>query len=158
MTDHQWLSPVGVLRASLHGDSIRSLGLSRWDEGIGDVPESIRSYLERFFSGVDPGRFPYRVDLDGFSPFQRDVLEALMGVGYGSVVTYSRLSEICGHPGASRAVGNAVGANPIILVIPCHRVVGRAGDRLHLGGFSSGLDVKRTLLRIEGHSSDIEGL
>jgi len=68
-------------------------------------------------------------------------------VKYGQTTTYSELADAAGKPSATRAVGNAVGANPLPIIIPCHRVLA-AGNRL--GGFSGGLGRKRKLLRIEG--------
>lgn len=83
--------------------------------------------------------------------FQREVWRALARVNYGQSVTYAELGRLSGHPRSARAVGGAVGANPLPIVIPCHRVVGADGS---LTGYSGGggLDTKRRLLAIEqGH-------
>ncbi|MDX6356206.1 MAG: methylated-DNA-[protein]-cysteine S-methyltransferase, partial [Streptomyces sp.] len=66
---------------------------------------------------------------------------------YGSVVAYQTLADRVGEPGAARAVGVAMGSNPIPIVVPCHRVIGSDGG---IGGFGGGLDTKRTLLALEG--------
>lgn len=90
------------------------------------------------------------LDLRGVPPFRQAVLEALRDVPPGQVVTYGELAELAGRPGAARAVGTAMAANPLALVIPCHRVV-RAGGRL--GGFGGGAGataLKRRLLALEG--------
>ena len=90
------------------------------------------------------------LDLGDLPPFRRDVLAALGDVPRGEVVTYGELADLAGHPGAARAVGTAMAANPLALVVPCHRVV-RAGG--HLGGFGGGADrtaLKRHLLALEG--------
>ena len=90
------------------------------------------------------------LDLTGLPAFRRDVLLALRDVPAGEVVTYGELAELAGHPGAARAVGTAMAANPLALVVPCHRVV-RAGGRL--GGFGGGAgrqELKRRLLAAEG--------
>lgn len=78
--------------------------------------------------------------------FQRRVWRRLLKVPYGRTVTYGELARAVGHPGAARAVGGACGANPLPLIIPCHRVVGSSGA---LGGFTSGLVWKEWLLSRE---------
>ncbi len=85
--------------------------------------------------------------LVGGTLFQRAVWEAILSIPRGATVSYAELARRVGRPGAARAVGQAVGANPIPLLIPCHRVVGADGG---LGGFGGGLPMKRTLLRQEG--------
>ncbi len=85
---------------------------------------------------------------DGLSSFTRQVLLALQKeVPFGSVVSYSDLAKIVGRPNSSRAVGRALGRNPWPVVIPCHRVIRKDGG---LGGFSSGIEIKRFLLIHEG--------
>jgi methylated-DNA-[protein]-cysteine S-methyltransferase len=79
--------------------------------------------------------------------FQLRVWQALRAIPYGVVTPYAAIARAVGKPGAARAVGQANGANPLPIVIPCHRVI--ASDR-SLGGFSAGLDRKRALLAIEG--------
>ena len=92
-------------------------------------------------------KFDVPLDLSNGTEFQRTVWRRLRRVKYGQTTTYSALADAAGRPAASRAVGNAVGANPLPIIIPCHRVLA-AGDKL--GGFSGGLSRKRKLLRIEG--------
>lgn len=89
------------------------------------------------------------VDLSRLPPFHRDVLERLRRIPRGRVVTYGALAREMGSPGASRAVGGACAANPLPLVVPCHRVVGSDGS---LGNYSGegGAATKRALLEIEG--------
>jgi methylated-DNA-[protein]-cysteine S-methyltransferase len=87
------------------------------------------------------------VDLSRVTPFQRRVLLAARGIPAGRVVSYGELARRIGQPGASRAVGRALGANPVPIVIPCHRVVASGGG---LGGYTGGLAVKRKLLGLEG--------
>jgi methylated-DNA-[protein]-cysteine S-methyltransferase len=78
--------------------------------------------------------------------FRRRVWAALDTIPYGSTVTYRELSEAAGSPGAVRAVGGAVGANPLLVIRPCHRVIGADGS---LTGYAAGLDRKRALLALE---------
>ena len=80
------------------------------------------------------------------SDFQLDVMKAVRGIPYGATATYGQIAGMVGRRGASRAVGQALGANPVPLFVPCHRVISAQG----LGGFSSGLVLKSWLLELEG--------
>lgn len=91
--------------------------------------------------------FELPVALSDQPPFRRRVLEELAGVPYGETVTYGRLAGRCGRPRAARAVGNALGRNPLPVVLPCHRVVRSDGTA---GGYGGGRERKRRLLRLEG--------
>ena len=101
--------------------------------------------LELYFEGKLSG-FRTAINLTEGTPFQRSVWKKLLDIPYGETATYKEIAENIGRPGAARAVGNAVGANPIPIVIPCHRVLASNG----LGGYSSGIDIKKDLLRVEG--------
>lgn len=97
----------------------------------------------------DAGRcmiFTIALDLRHLPSFTERVLRALLTVPAGELITYGRLAAKAGSPGAARAVGGAVGRNPIPIIIPCHRVVASNG----IGGFGLGLECKRTLLALEG--------
>ncbi len=103
--------------------------------------------LESYFAG-DLRCFKVPIDFDDQgSSFQRRVWRALLDIPYGELTTYGEIAAALGKPGAARAVGGAVGANPIPVIVPCHRVVG--ADR-SLTGFSCGLSFKETLLQLEG--------
>ncbi|TDL96598.1 methylated-DNA--[protein]-cysteine S-methyltransferase [Macrococcus carouselicus] len=93
-----------------------------------------------------PKEFDWSYDLPGTS-FQQAVWHALQTIPYGQTMTYSEIAEQIGRPKAVRAVGGAIGRNPVLITIPCHRVIGKNG---RLTGFSSGLHLKRRLLDIEG--------
>jgi methylated-DNA-[protein]-cysteine S-methyltransferase len=80
------------------------------------------------------------------TPFQRQVWEGMAKIPYGATQSYGELARKVKNPGATQAVGSACGANPIPLIIPCHRVLAAAG---RLGGFGLGLDAKRWLLDLE---------
>ena len=97
--------------------------------------------------------FTIPIDLHG-TDFQRMIWEALCQIPYGQTTSYRALAQIVGRPKAVRAVGNAVGANPLLYIVPCHRVVPTSGG---LGGFRAGIALKEHLLTIEqesvGHGS-----
>lgn len=105
-----------------------------------------RHRLAEYFAG-SRNELGLPVDWSVASGFTREVLEATVGVGYGTLTTYSALAAAVGRPGAARAVGNALGANPVAVVVPCHRVVRSDGS---LGGYTSGQSTKSFLLRLEG--------
>jgi methylated-DNA-[protein]-cysteine S-methyltransferase len=81
--------------------------------------------------------------------FQRRVWDQLLTIPYGQVRSYSRLASDLDLPGAAQAVGQAAGQNPLLILVPCHRLLGRDG---RLVGFSAGIELKARLLRLEGHS------
>jgi O-6-methylguanine DNA methyltransferase len=87
------------------------------------------------------------LDLSGGTGFQQRVWRALRRIGWGRTKSYAQVAEAIGSPTAVRAVGGACGANPIPVLVPCHRVL---AANLRLGGFSGGLNWKRTLLAREG--------
>ncbi len=92
-------------------------------------------------------RLTVPVDLELFSGFARHILEACAQIAYGETVSYSELARRAGKEGAARATGQALGANPVPILVPCHRIIGADGS---LGGFSGGLEMKRRLLELEG--------
>lgn len=157
-------SPLGELglAAGEHGLIAVSLGKSlngilpgllggRHDRGRGKnhpwevVEQSCGQIVEYLLSARE--KFDVPLDLSIGTEFQRAVWRRLRRVKYGQTTTYADLADAAGKPSATRAVGNAVGANPLPIIIPCHRVLA-AGNKL--GGFSGGLSRKRKLLRIEG--------
>jgi methylated-DNA-[protein]-cysteine S-methyltransferase len=92
------------------------------------------------------------LDLSAATPFQRRVYERLLHIGYGQVGTYGEVArDIGAEMGTARAIGQAVGANPVAIVVPCHRVVAADG---RLVGFSGGIERKAALLRHEGIEVD----
>ena len=103
--------------------------------------------LQDYFAGVRHG-FDLPLDLQGLTPFARDVLTALLLVPAGATIGYGELAALAGHPGAARAVGRVMANNPWPLVIPCHRVVGSDGA---LTGYSAagGTTTKAWLLEFE---------
>lgn len=108
---------------------------------LGDLSQR----LQRYFNGehVD---FCDRLDLSGATSFQQKVWEIAQSIPYGQTKSYGWVAERLGKPQARQAVGQALGRNPLPIIIPCHRVVRRDDN---LGGFSGGLDMKKRLLRLE---------
>jgi methylated-DNA-[protein]-cysteine S-methyltransferase len=121
----------------------RELGEMRNDERHPVLVDTERQ-LSEYFAGKRR-EFSLRLDMRG-TPFQKDVWEALLAIPYGETTSYGEIAKRIGRPSASRAVGAANGANPIPIVVPCHRVIGSTGK---LTGFGGGLDVKEKLLGIE---------
>jgi AraC family transcriptional regulator of adaptative response/methylated-DNA-[protein]-cysteine methyltransferase len=120
--------------------------LSRWPKArFTEDPTALAPLAEQAFPREGSNREPARLFLIG-APFQIKVWEALMRIPTGHVTTYSDIAQVIGHPKAVRAVGTAVGRNPISWLIPCHRAMRKSGG---LGGYHWGLPVKRTMLAWE---------
>lgn len=102
--------------------------------------------LRRYFRGR-AAPFDDILDLSGGTGFQRAVWQATARIPYGATATYGQIAAAINREKSARAVGQALGQNPLPIIIPCHRVVGGAG---RLGGFGGGLAMKRRLLRLEG--------
>jgi methylated-DNA-[protein]-cysteine S-methyltransferase len=112
----------------------------------GNLPERLEAELNDYFAG-SLTTFSIALDPRG-TPFQQRVWQAVYEVGYGKVSTYAQVAHAIGRPAAVRAVGAANGANPIAILIPCHRLVGVDGS---LRGYGGGLPFKQMLLQLEGH-------
>ncbi len=102
--------------------------------------------LDEYFEGRRR-TFDTPLDWRLVGPYARKVLRATAAIPFGKVSTYREVARKAGNPAASRAAGNALGSNPIPVVVPCHRVLRTNGS---LGGYGGGLDVKERLLRLEG--------
>ncbi len=130
--------------------------LARWEKGGTHVEpgrnqhtEAMALELDAYFRG-SLQVFSSRLDLRG-TPFRRQVWEALCRIPYGKTLTYGELARSIGRPEAARAVGQAIGSNPISIAVPCHRVVGTNGS---LTGYGGGLRRKVALLRLEGNAPE----
>ena len=143
-------TPIGLLRLSGSDEALREVRLT-------DAPEAERcpEALERtarelgeYFAGTRT-EFTVTAAPRG-TAFQCAVWRELSAVPFGQTLTYGELAGRIGRPKAARAVGQAVGANPCLIVIPCHRVLASGG----LGGFGCGIERKKTLLNIEGALND----
>ena len=108
--------------------------------------DGVRRELDEYFDGRRE-RFETPVDWSHLAGFTREVLRATAAIPFGDVSTYAGVAEAAGSPRAVRAAGNALGANPMPVVVPCHRVLRTGGA---LGGYTGGLERKEFLLRLEG--------
>jgi methylated-DNA-[protein]-cysteine S-methyltransferase len=118
------------------------------DVRVSCVPVDLTCDLIRYLDGEAVDFSGYEVDLSHLTDFEQSVLYETRKIGYGSVITYSKLARAVGRPKAARAVGNALRKNPVPIVIPCHRVVAKSG----IGGYVLGVDLKRRLLELEGNT------
>lgn len=152
-------TPLGTLKLWATRDGLRRLGfrsgpdLARPGERLSSDPSprhlsETLELLEGYFDGTVRDFRDVPLDLGALTDFQLQVYEHLRAVPFGKVTTYGALAEELGLGAAgARAVGQAVGANPVAIIVPCHRVVG-SGGTLH--GYSGGLERKARLLQVEG--------
>ncbi len=112
--------------------------------------DEVRRQLDAYFAGTRR-QFQIPVDWRLLRGFRAEVLRATARIPFGAVSTYREIATAAGSPNAYRAAGNALGSNPIPIVVPCHRVLHAGGG---LGGYTGGLDRKRHLLRLEGVLGD----
>ncbi len=108
--------------------------------------KTVRFLLDKYLKG-EKVVFDVPIDISGQTQFTRRVLQELLKIPHGQVRSYNWIGKQLGYNMAARAVGQAVGKNPILIIIPCHRVVAEGGK---LGGFSSGIEIKKRLLGLEG--------
>jgi len=144
--DWMYAEPLGLyVVAEADGKVVRSIEMTGSKPAFRAQGTPFVKALEAYFATGKDRFSAYTPDYSGMTPFRRKVLQELRKVPAGSTVTYGELAAIAGRPGAARAVGHCMATNPVPLLVPCHRVVATDG----LGGFSGGLDVKRSLLRLE---------
>ena len=143
-------SPVGRLGLMGEGDRLIALALPNQPVPLiaeREIPvlREARKQLEAYFAGK-LRTFDVPLRLEG-TPFRMRVWEQLQKIPYGQVISYGELARRVGQPNAARAVGGANHHNPISILVPCHRVIAADGT---LGGYGGGLELKRTLLKLEG--------
>ena len=157
-------TPVGTIIASSDGQSLTGLWFEGqkyecafvenpvWDDSL-PLWKNVKQALEDYFQGVGDVTPAVPIAFVGGTPFQKAVWAVLTEIPYQTVWTYKdvaeRVSEKLGRKTSSRAVGTAIGRNPISLFVPCHRVVATTGA---LTGYAGGVERKRALLTLEGHS------
>ena len=141
----QYDSSIGPLTLASDGVALTGLSFGPCAEPTKALPifDAAFAWLDAYFSGRDPGSTPPLVP--GGTAFQGEVWRKLRSIPFGKTCSYGQIARTVGC-GSPRAVGQAVHNNPIVLMIPCHRVIGADGS---LTGFAGGLDVKRRLLMLE---------
>ena len=159
LTACHWTSPIGPLLLVADAHALRGLWFVD-QQGIAPahllaphqanpahhpvLAEAVRQ-LQAYFAGQRQA-FDLPLAPEGGTPFQQAVWQALASIPYGTTTSYRDLAERLGRPRAVRAVGGAVGRNPLGIVLPCHRVLGAQGQ---LTGYTGGLARKQALLRLE---------
>lgn len=143
-----WVSASGVRRVEF-GDLPTDAHVGSADAWPPLLARAV-TQLREYFAG-SRRVFDVPLDLEAVTDFQRDVYAELLKVPHGRLTTYGALAEAIGRTELARAVGQAVGANPIPIIIPCHRVVAAES---RLGGFSGGLAAKVALLAVENVHAD----
>jgi len=149
-------TPIGLLTIESDGEAITLIDLPDTntkrprnaavdDSSQPEVVNQAAAQLNEYFAG-ERTEFDLPFVLNG-TDFQKDVWVALGEIPYGKTISYAELAEMVGRPTAFRAVGQANGANPIPIVLPCHRVIASGGG---IGGYGGGLEMKRKLLALEG--------
>lgn len=153
MADQRWwiqASPIGPLTVVVGDAGVRSVrhGVQRIPEALEEIDREVSAEIAEYFAGE---RRVFSVVVDNSAvagPAARRILQTLFEtVPFGSTVGYGELALRAGHPGAARAVGQAMAHNPVPIIVPCHRVVSSTGA---LGGFGWGAEIKRWLLHHEG--------
>lgn len=147
-------SPVGPLLLAGDADALHVLSFGRgsrpreidaeWIPDAKGVLKGVRKELDDYFAGRLK-KFTTKLAFNG-TPFQNAVWKQLTRIPYGETISYMELAHRIENPKAVRAVGMANGANPIAIIVPCHRVIGSNGS---LTGFGGGLPTKRALLELE---------
>lgn len=145
--------PLGLLRLSFEGTVLTAIDFpssepkasgGRKEDRSHPTVASVATQLDEYFAGKRTS-FDFTLRIRG-TPFEERVWTALTKVPHGATVSYAQLAQAIGSPGAARAVGGAVGRNPLPICVPCHRVIAADGS---IGGFSGGLPAKRRLLAVE---------
>lgn len=140
-------TPIGPILVTLANDRLTSIQFCGDQRPLAELMTGeVADQLAAYFAG-ERHQFAIPVDLSSASEFTRRVLDATARIPYGETRTYGEIAAEIGMPGATQAVGNALGANPVPIVVPCHRVVRANGS---MGWFTGGPHIKRALLAIEG--------
>ena len=159
LTPEAWIafkSPIGIVRVFASKDKVTFIDIAATDAKVGSNNKNkvlllAKEELEQYFQG-SLTKFSFPVDLSPGTDFQRSVWKQIAKIKFGQIQTYADIAKAIGKPKASRAVGGAVGKNPVPLVIGCHRVLGASGKITGYSG-GEGLPTKRILLALEGISA-----
>ena len=152
MEKSYYKSPIGILEIICEKDTLISLKLVEYagkSENETALIKEIETQLDEYFSGKRKF-FDIKINLS-CSEFQKLVLKELQKIPYGKTKSYSDIAKIIGNKNAQRAVGSACNKNPVMIIIPCHRVISKNGE---LGGFAHGNDIKQQLLKLENNADN----
>lgn len=143
-------SPFGCLEFVFDGDQLCELNIGSekpaFSEALSDIQKNVVQQLTEYFAG-ERKDFEISIVFNKGTEFEQDIWKALLDIPYGKTCSYSDIAYKIGkNRKASQAVGGAVGRNPIAIIVPCHRVIGKNGK---LTGFASGIDRKIFLLNLE---------
>lgn len=149
-------TPVGTLRVT--ADDVGVVSVDRVKQPVTSTASAKANrhaqtavrQLREYFAGKRR-RFDVSLHLDG-TIFQQRAWQAMRGIPYGETISYAQQAKRIGKPRATRAVGTANGANPVPIIVPCHRVIASDGS---LGGYALGLSMKRRLLALENAASAV---
>lgn len=139
-------TPIGILTISANHEGVTKIDFGkhgRQTKSNHILNQACRE-LDEYFAGTRR-EFEVPLSMSG-TPFQKMVWNALSKIPYGAIPSYSDIAELIGRPKAARAVGMANNKNPVPIIVPCHRVIGRDGSLI---GYAGGLDIKRKLLSVE---------
>ncbi len=141
-------SPIGMLKISSRNGRVVSLGVVsvpvKGAASVSTMLKKAKKEIEAYFAGKRK-KFSVPLEVCG-TEFQKKVWKALLKIPYGKTKTYQQIAAAVRRPRAVRAAANAIGANPLCILVPCHRVIGSDGS---LKGYAYGADRKRALLRLE---------
>ncbi len=140
-------TPKGICKLVLNAKLSGKQSFKRYDKNV----QKLTSQLNKYFQGKLTD-FDIRLDTTKYSDFYKKVWTQARKIPFGKTTTYGDIAKKIGHPKASRAVGRALGANPIAIVIPCHRVIRKDNS---LAGFAYGLKWKKMLLALEKKATDV---
>jgi methylated-DNA-[protein]-cysteine S-methyltransferase len=147
MTEGAYFETLGCsLMVERAGSKIRRIFLS--DELPSENSQLAAEIIRHVTDGISCPSV--ELDISGFTEFRKKVSFAVMKIPRGRTMTYGELAALAGHPGAARAVGQVMAANPFAVIVPCHRVVAKQG----LGGYFWGPEIKKKLLAIEAEAKN----
>ncbi|MGE7772924.1 methylated-DNA--[protein]-cysteine S-methyltransferase [Viridibacillus arvi] len=138
----------GLSYAGISMEELEMMSAKRFKKyNLIESEENLEVYKKELIDYLKGEKKEFVMSLDtGGTEFQQSVWKALQGIPYGETTTYSAIANQINNPKAVRAVGTAIGANPILIIVPCHRVIGKDGQ---LTGFRSGIPMKKALLALE---------